>query len=83
MGIDGLQVLKPHTRNDTVKSCVSSGGINRASSYPRGTNGTVDNCGGVNIELRMVISEDDESMEMAKWVVENLKFSVKQPVTKS
>lgn len=81
--MDGLKVLKPHARNGILLSGVSSRGINQGSSYPCTTKGIVENCGGVNIELHMVILEDDESMEMVKWVVENLKFSVKQPVTKS
>lgn len=80
VGVDGLKVLKPHARNGILLSGVSSRGINQGSSYPCTTKGIVENCGGVNIELRMVILEDEESMEMVKWVVENLKFSVKQPI---
>lgn len=81
--MDGLKVLKPHARNDILVYGVSPRGINQGSSYPSTTKGTMENFGGVNIELRMVILEDDDCMEMVKWVVENLKFSVKQPVTKS
>ena len=40
----------------------------------------VETSGGINLEVRMVASEENNDDEMAKWVVENLKFSVKQPV---
>lgn len=36
--------------------------------------------GGINFEFDMAICEDDIDNAMAKWVVENVKFSVKQPV---
>ncbi|XP_077243494.1 amino-terminal region of chorein [Tasmannia lanceolata] len=67
VSVEGLQALKPHARNDILPSSVSS-------------NGALGNCGGVNLEVRMVICEDNEEFEMAKWVVENLRFSVKQPI---
>lgn len=37
--------------------------------------------GGINLETSIVISKDDDDIETVKWVVENLKFSVKKPVT--
>ncbi|XP_010240956.1 PREDICTED: uncharacterized protein LOC104585692 isoform X2 [Nelumbo nucifera] len=51
-----------------------------ASFSSRGAKGTGGYSGGVNLEVRIVVSEDVEESEMAKWVVENLKFSVKQPI---
>lgn len=35
---------------------------------------------GVNAEIDIVISHDDVDIAMAKWVIDNVKFSVKQPV---
>ncbi|XP_010267791.1 PREDICTED: uncharacterized protein LOC104604912 isoform X2 [Nelumbo nucifera] len=46
----------------------------------RGIKGADGYSGGVNLEVQMVISEDNEENEMAKWAVENMKFSVKQPI---
>ena len=42
----------------------------------------VETSGGVNLEVCMVASEENIDDEMANWAVENLKFSVKQPVMK-
>lgn len=36
--------------------------------------------GGVNVEVHMVVSEDDCDDVSGNWMVENLKFSVEQPV---
>lgn len=41
---------------------------------------SAENFGGISVEVRMVMSEDDVNNEMANWVVEILKFSVKQPI---
>lgn len=46
-----------------------------------GVNETVEPLGGINLEARMVVSEDDVDIEMANWIMENLKFSVKHPVS--
>ncbi|KAJ4976805.1 hypothetical protein NE237_001911 [Protea cynaroides] len=70
VGVEGLQALKPQARKETLNTGASSGGTNR----------TVGNSGGVDLEVRMVVSEDSENIEMAQWMVENLKFSVKQPI---
>lgn len=39
-----------------------------------------DSINGLNVEVRLVLSED-ECAETDKWMVENIKFSVKQPVS--
>ncbi|KAF8414078.1 hypothetical protein HHK36_002077 [Tetracentron sinense] len=70
IGVEGLQALKPQVRKDIPQAGVSLKGIK----------GTVENSGGVNLDIRMVISEDTDNVDMAKWVLENLKFSVKQPI---
>ncbi|KAK1261228.1 hypothetical protein QJS04_geneDACA019089 [Acorus gramineus] len=74
VGVEGLRALKPHAKVSTHKKP----GI--SSKSIRGTTGAVENCGGVNLEACMVIAEEDESIETAKWAVENVKFSVKEPI---
>ncbi|KAF6159238.1 hypothetical protein GIB67_032009 [Kingdonia uniflora] len=74
VGVEGLQVLKPQNRKNVLHSTF------------RGTKNTSQNSGGINLEVCMVLSEDNvnfednENMEMHDWVVENLKFSVKEPI---
>ncbi|KAJ4981286.1 hypothetical protein NE237_032123 [Protea cynaroides] len=70
VGVEGLQVLKPQARKTIFQTAVSSGG----------TNITVCETGGVDLEVRLVVSKDNKNNEMAPWIVENMKFSVKQPI---
>ncbi|XP_042405957.1 uncharacterized protein LOC121996172 isoform X2 [Zingiber officinale] len=65
VGIEGLQALKPSTRDRY--------GVERNL-----TNGDFKN-NGVDVEVCLVSSEDDIEME-TEWVVENIKFSVKEPI---
>lgn len=67
--MEGLQAIKPQTRKNNLEAGVSSRGIRDA-----------ENCGGVNFEVRMVSSENIDSTEMPAWGLENVKFSIKQPV---
>ncbi|OVA11167.1 UHRF1-binding protein 1-like [Macleaya cordata] len=69
VGVEGLQAIKPQTRRDILEDGVSSKGIKGSG-----------NCGGVNLEVRMVSSENNENTEIPTWVVENVKFSIKQPI---
>ncbi|XP_020694269.1 uncharacterized protein LOC110108097 isoform X1 [Dendrobium catenatum] len=64
VGIEGLQALKPRSGN---------------AHSEVGTLGAISDTGGVNIEAQLVLS-DPESAEEAKWTVENIRFSVKQPI---
>ncbi|XP_042402379.1 uncharacterized protein LOC121992231 isoform X1 [Zingiber officinale] len=65
VGIEGLQALKPSTRD-------------RYRVERNLTNGDFKN-NGVDVEVCLVSSEDDIEME-TEWVVENIKFSVKEPI---
>ena len=65
--MEGLQTLKPQ-------------GQKGISTTANGIKEVVETSGGINLEVRMVASEENIDDEMAKWAVENLKFSVKQPV---
>ncbi|XP_042483179.1 uncharacterized protein LOC122063544 [Macadamia integrifolia] len=70
VGVEGLQALKPQARKETFQTGALSGGTKK----------TVGNTGGVDLEVRMVVSEDNDNIEMVQWMVENIKFSVKQPI---
>lgn len=72
VGVEGLQTLKPHAQR----------GIHSAVLPANGIKGTAETFGGINIEVQIVTSENDVDEEMVKWVIENVKFSVKQPVMK-
>eukprot|EP00258_Populus_trichocarpa_P028792 XP_024444811.1 uncharacterized protein LOC18095895 isoform X1 [Populus trichocarpa] len=67
VGVEGLQTLKPQ-------------GQKGISTPANGIKEVVETSGGINLEVRMVASEENIDDEMAKWAVENLKFSVKQPI---
>lgn len=64
--MEGLQILKPLGQKGIS---VSENGMKQ-----------VETGGGINLEAQMVMSGGDIDDEMSTWVVENLKFSVKQPV---
>ncbi|WCJ31296.1 hypothetical protein M5689_012801 [Euphorbia peplus] len=66
VGVEGLQILKPKAE--------------RGISLPNNGTVQVEACGGINLEVRMVMSEESVENEMATWAVENLKFSVKEPI---
>lgn len=40
----------------------------------------IDTVGGIGVEVRLILDGENVDGEMANWEVENLKFSVKQPV---
>ncbi|KAF9588778.1 hypothetical protein IFM89_015505 [Coptis chinensis] len=70
VGIEGLQVLKPQSKKD----------IHQTGTHLTGIKSNTMNSGGVDLEVRMVVSDGSDSVVMPDWVVENLKFSVKQPI---
>ena len=65
VGVQGLQILKPLSQMGSLENGVGNKQI-------------VETCG-VNTEVDIVISQDDDDGG-AQCVVNNLKFSVKQPV---
>ncbi|KAH0453337.1 hypothetical protein IEQ34_017661 [Dendrobium chrysotoxum] len=75
VGIEGLQALKPRSSNAHSEVGTLGVKLNSDSSNL----GPISDTGGVNIEAQLVLS-DPESAEEAKWVVENIRFSVKQPI---
>lgn len=68
-----MQTLKPHAQKGNYSAVVAANGIKE----------TVETVGGINVEARIVVSENNDDEEMMKWIVENVKFSVKEPVIKS
>uniref|UniRef100_A0A1D1ZAH3 UHRF1-binding protein 1-like n=1 Tax=Anthurium amnicola TaxID=1678845 RepID=A0A1D1ZAH3_9ARAE len=76
--VEGLQALKPSTTN--LQTEFSTGEIKSIIKSNGRLTGTNETRGGVNLEVNMVMSSDEESVEIAKWMVENLKVSVKEPV---
>ncbi|CAK9321873.1 unnamed protein product [Citrullus colocynthis] len=70
ISVEGLQTLKPQVQKNTHHNVPLLNGVNE----------TVEPLGGINLEARMVVSEDDVDVEMANWIMENLKFSVKHPI---
>ncbi|XP_023536640.1 uncharacterized protein LOC111797765 [Cucurbita pepo subsp. pepo] len=70
VSVEGLQTLKPQIQKNT----------HHTVSLLNGVNETVEPLGGINLEARLVVSEDNVDDEMANWIMENLKFSVKHPI---
>ncbi|KAB1200115.1 hypothetical protein CJ030_MR0G008022 [Morella rubra] len=70
VSVEGLQTLKPQGQKGVHQSALPANGIKE----------TAETFGGIDLELRMVIAEDSINDEQVKWEVENLKFSVKQPI---
>ncbi|KAF5948784.1 hypothetical protein HYC85_014741 [Camellia sinensis] len=70
VGVEGLQTLKPQSQKHILQNGLHLEGPKEA----------VEVYGGINLEFGIVISEDNVDGDMVKWVVENFKFSVKQPI---
>ncbi|GLU23557.1 hypothetical protein SLE2022_395530 [Rubroshorea leprosula] len=70
VGVEGLQTLKPQVHKGLLKAVHSENGFKEG----------FETSSGGNLEVRLVISENNDEDEMANWVIENLRFSVKQPI---
>ncbi|XP_074380204.1 uncharacterized protein LOC141721273 isoform X2 [Apium graveolens] len=66
---EGIKILKPQPWKH----------IQQNGEPAKGFKQTSEAYGGINFEFDMVICEDDVDDAMTKWVIENVKFSVKQP----
>lgn len=62
--------MKPHTQKDTPSAMPIANGVKEFT----------DTVGGIGLEARLILCEENFDDEMTNWEVENLKFSVKQPV---
>ncbi|XP_031265456.1 uncharacterized protein LOC116123856 isoform X4 [Pistacia vera] len=70
VSVEGLQTLKPQVQKDLPQAVFPVNGFKESA----------ERFGGVNVEVRLVILEDNAENEMVSWMVENLKFSVKEPI---
>ncbi|XP_027187635.1 uncharacterized protein [Cicer arietinum] len=70
VGVQGLQILKPHTQKKVPSSMVIANGVKELN----------DTIGGIGLEVRLILCEENVDDETTNWEVENLKFSVGQPV---
>ncbi|XP_066343928.1 uncharacterized protein [Miscanthus floridulus] len=73
-GIEGLQAIKPRLRDQLTRKG-SSNNHQMASEF-NSSSSVGDQ--GVDVEATMVIGEDE--IEGAKWTMDNVKFSVKEPI---
>ncbi|CAN4104077.1 unnamed protein product [Withania somnifera] len=69
VGMEGLQILKPRSPH-SIRQDSPEGPLKE----------TAERFGGMNIEVDIVNCEDDIDEGTGKWIIENLKFSVKQPI---
>jgi hypothetical protein len=70
VGVQGLQILKPTTQKDAPSSILAANGVKKLT----------DAVGGIGLEVHLILHEDNVNDEMTNWEVENLNFSIKQPV---
>ncbi|XP_025687913.1 uncharacterized protein [Arachis hypogaea] len=70
VGIQGLQIMKPQRPKE----------IHLSKSIANGAKEVNSTATGICLQLDLVSSEDNVEVEMANWEVENLKFTVKQPI---
>ncbi|KAJ0045613.1 hypothetical protein Pint_04262 [Pistacia integerrima] len=70
VSVEGLQTLKPQVQKDLPQAVLAANGFKESA----------ERFGGINVEVRLVILEDNAENEMVSWMVENLKFSVKEPI---
>ncbi|CAI9784176.1 unnamed protein product [Fraxinus pennsylvanica] len=81
VGMEGLQILKPMARKEILHDGIFEEGTLQ-NGLPEKEKRTFDKYGGVNVGVDIVTCEEDDDVDdaMAKWAVENLKFSVDQPI---
>jgi hypothetical protein len=73
-GIEGLEAIKPRLSNKLIgnrKLCNNQSGVGLNNTNAIGDQG-------VDVEATMVLGEDE--IEGTKWMMDNVKFSVKEPV---
>ncbi|KAI4333806.1 hypothetical protein L6164_018568 [Bauhinia variegata] len=68
--VEGLQILKPRTQKNIPPSILGANGGKEST----------DAVVGIGLEVRLLPCEDNVDEEMANWEVENLKFSINQPI---
>ncbi|XP_074311019.1 uncharacterized protein LOC141646917 isoform X1 [Silene latifolia] len=71
IGVEGLQTLKPQLQTAIHQTDFPVNGLWKADTKEEG---------GINFEVQMVASEEHCHDEPDNWIIENLKFSVEQPI---
>lgn len=71
IGVEGLQTLKPQVKTSIHQTDLTANRVREAD---------MKEAAGVNLEVRLVVSEDNLDDAMGDWMVENLMFSVEQPI---
>ncbi|GFP89982.1 hypothetical protein PHJA_001142000 [Phtheirospermum japonicum] len=80
VGLEGLQILKPMARKEMLLNGISNKGILQ-NGLPESGKKSVDRRGGINMAVDIVTTEEEDNDDaMVKLVVENLKFSVNEPI---
>ncbi|CAA0840368.1 Unknown protein [Striga hermonthica] len=78
VGMEGLQILKPRPHQELLSNGTNEGILQ--NGLPRGGKQIVERHGGVNVEVDIVTSEEEDDGATVKLAVENLKFSVDEPI---
>lgn len=78
--MEGLEILKPMAGQHALKNGIYENGIIQ-NGHPGSEKHPVYRHGGVNVAVDIVASEADTDDLSAEWIVENLKFSVTEPVS--
>ncbi|KAK9673983.1 hypothetical protein RND81_12G203200 [Saponaria officinalis] len=71
VSVEGLQTLKPQLPTGIHQTNFPVNGVREPDTKE---------AGGINFEARMVVSDDCSDDETDNWVIENLKFSVEEPI---
>lgn len=79
VGMEGLEILKPMAGQRMLTNGISE---NIQNGFPGSEKQPIHRHGGVNMAVDIVASEGDNDDLTAEWMVENLKFSVTEPVRK-
>ncbi|QHO12601.1 uncharacterized protein DS421_15g508350 [Arachis hypogaea] len=69
VGIEGLRILKPHIQKGNPPSMLIADGDKENSNTTEG----------VGLEVRLILCEDNTD-DIVNWEVEDIKFTVKQPI---
>ncbi|KAL6543199.1 hypothetical protein OROHE_010719 [Orobanche hederae] len=79
VGMEGLQILKPTAHQGMLLNGISNKS-NVQNGLPESEKQIVDRHRGVNMAVDIVTSKEEDDDAMVKFVVENLKFSVNEPI---
>ncbi|KAH6775560.1 amino-terminal region of chorein [Perilla frutescens var. hirtella] len=79
VGMEGLEILKPMARQQMLSNGMSENSIIQ-NGFPGRERQAAVRRGGINMAVDIVASEGDIDDLNAEWMVENLKFSVTEPI---